>query len=77
VTACRTFTDYLDDVAGGDKFPDPAQLAAANPSLGYTAVAVTNPNLQSGLRSYTSRSKKDWYGYFGLTLKLALGRIKE
>jgi hypothetical protein len=77
LTVCRTFTDYLDDVAGGDQFPDPARLAAANPSLANISVALTNPHLQTGPRSYTATSKKDWYGYAGLTISMKLGKLKK
>ncbi len=60
----KIFTDYLDDVSTG-YYPDSSKLMLANPTLGETAVQLSNPNNQTGRRS--SSSDFDGYGYWGIT----------
>lgn len=60
----KLFTDYLDDVSTG-RYPDADELKAANPDLGETAVSLSNPNGQSGQRSYSDDN--DGFSYFGFT----------
>ncbi|MBO6517470.1 MAG: hypothetical protein JJ975_13065 [Bacteroidia bacterium] len=60
----KLFTDYLDDVSTG-RYPDADALKAANPDLGDVAVSLSNPNNQSGQRSYSGDN--DGFSYFGFS----------
>lgn len=71
-TVCRTFTDYIDDVRGGDIYPSAAELTAANPNNAAAAIALSNPSGTTGPRSYSSPNKTDWYMYTGFYLAFKL-----
>lgn len=60
----KLFTDYLDDVSTGT-YPDRDKLILANPDIGEAAAVLSNPNNQTGQRSYSDNY--DGFGYFGLT----------
>ena len=74
VTVCRTFTDYIDDVRGGDTYPSAAELATANPSNASAAIALSNPSGTTGKRSFSTPNKTDWYVYTGIFLAFRLRR---
>jgi hypothetical protein len=60
----KLFHDYLDDVSTG-RYPDAEELKDANPDLGDIAVKLSNPNDQTGQRSYSDDN--DGFSYFGFT----------
>jgi hypothetical protein len=67
----KTFTDYLDDVAG-NSYVDASKLAEENGTL---AAALSNRSLDGsryGMRGTSSTS--DWYAFFGATLTVRMGR---
>ncbi|MES2798874.1 MAG: DUF6089 family protein [Bacteroidota bacterium] len=66
----KTFTDYLDDV-GSDSYVDPTLLSIES---GPTAAILSNRSLNGdrfGKRG--TKSTKDWYSTFGVTLSVRLG----
>ena len=65
----KLFFDYLDDLSVG-RYPEPEALKAANPDLGDIAVKLSNPNDQSGQRSYSADN--DGFGYFNITARWKL-----
>lgn len=65
----KLFFDYLDDVSVG-RYPEPEALKAVNPDLGDIAVKLSNPNDQTGQRSYSPDN--DGFGYFGITARWKL-----
>ena len=67
----KTFTDYLDDVAG-DSYVDAVILAEEN---GPLAASLSNRSLDgSRFGKRGTASTKDWYAFFGATLTFRLGK---
>lgn len=73
-TYAKLFTDYLDDL-GVDPYSNPDDLRRANPTQPEVAVKLSNPNNQTGFRTYSDNN--DAYGYWGVTFNWKLRAKKK